>query len=215
MDINFIKSTQHCQRNWDTSRQIPQDHIDLLEAAARYCPSKQNYAFYNVKFITDRELIEQIHDITNPGGNRGFGVLTDPTQPISPDNMTFYTNPQTLANLLVVFGYNVPYAKQESLKDRVGHFEYPFKRDADMAVGIALGYLFFVANSLGYKTGGNACFDVDALRTLLIEDSSYDPAVMIGIGYADDNRDPREHHTDPTFTFPAKPKEEIEIEYYT
>ena len=215
MKKSFIIETQHCQRNWDTTQQIPKDHIDLLDASVRYCPSKQNYAFYNAKFITNRKLIEQIHDTTNPNGNGGFGVITDPTQPLTPENTTFYTNPQTLANLLIIFNYNIPYAKQKSLKDKFGHFDYPFKRDADMAIGIALGYLFFIANSLGYKTGGNACWDVDDLRSLLNEDPNYDPAVMIGIGYPDDDRNPREHHTDPSFTFPAKPKEEIQIEYYT
>ena len=39
------------------------------------------------------------------------------------------------------------------------------------------------------------------------------PAVMLGIGFPDENRNSREHHTDPTFTFPQKPKEQIEIEF--
>ena len=213
MKKSFIESTQHCQRNWDVSKSIPKDHIDIFADAARHCPSKQNYGFYGLKFITDRSIIEQIHDITNPNGNQGFGVPIDPTLPIGPNNMKFYTNPQTLANLLIVYDYRIPYAKQKSVKDQFGHYDYPFQRDGDMAIGISLGYLFYIANSLGYKTGGNACWDANLLRNILGESSDYSPAVMIGIGFPDEDKDSREHHTDPTFLFPKKLKEEIEIEF--
>jgi nitroreductase len=215
MDKNFIESTQLCQRNWDVSKSIQQEHLDLFEAACRFCPSKQNYSFYNIKFITDRGIIEQIHEITNPNGNGGFGVPIDPLKSINEENVKFYTNPQTLANLLIIFGYSIPYEKQAELKDKFGHHNYPFKRDADMAIGIAMGYLFLIANSLGYKTGGNACYDTNELRNILVVKEDYMPAAMIGIGFADENRNPREHHTDPSFTFPHKPKEKIDIEYYT
>jgi nitroreductase len=213
MRKSFITSTQHCQRNWDVSKSIPKDHIDIFADAARYCPSKQNYGFYGLKFITDRSIIEQIHDITNPNGNLGFGVPIDPTLPIGLNNMKFYTNPQTLANLLIVYDYRIPYAKQKSVKDQFGHYDYPFQRDGDMAIGISLGYLFYIAKSLGYKTGANACWDGNLLRNILGEGSDYSPAVMLGIGFPNEDRNSREHHTDPTFTFPQKPKEEIGIEF--
>lgn len=212
MRKDFIISTQHCQRNWDLSKSIPKDHIDIFADAASHCPSKQNYKFYGLKFITDRSIIEQIHNITNPNGNKGFGVPIDPTLPIGPDNMKFYTNPQTLANLLIVYDYKIPYEKQK-VKDQFGHYGYPFQRDADMAIGISLGYLFYIANSLGYKTGGCTCWSGSQVRDTLGESSDYSPAVMLGIGFPNEDRNSREHHTDPTFTFPQKPKEEIGVEF--
>ncbi len=212
MKKEFIIKTQHCQRNWDTTRSIPQEHIDIFADAARYCPSKQNYAFYNLKFITDRNIIEQIHDVTNPDGVGGFGVRVNPHLPGGINNAKFYTNPQTLANLLIVYGYSIPYAKRID-KDKIGHYNYPFQRDGDMAIGISLGYLFYIANSLGYKTGGNACWDEQLLKNILNEGDEWKPAVMLGIGFSDNNRNSREHHTDPTFTFPQKQKEEIKIEF--
>ena len=212
MDIEATKTliaeSQNCQRNWDTTSSIPQAHMDLLEVAARQCPSKQNYSFYGVKFITNRSIIEQIHNITNPNGNGGHGVPAD-----NEDGWTFYTNPQTLANLLIVFDYQVPFEKQETIKDYYGHENYPFQRDSDVAVGIAMGYLYFVAHSLGYKTGGNACWDSAQLRTILNEDDAYEPAVMLGIGNPDPSKDSREHHTDSTFTFTSRVKENINIEF--
>ena len=225
MNKDFITQTQYCQRNWDTTKSIPQEHIDFFSDVARLCPSKQNYAFYNLKFITDRNTIEQIHDATGANGKihsdhipdhhltLGFGVRLDRTQPTGPGNIKSYTNPQTLANLLVVYGYSIPYEKQKSLKDKFGHFNYAFQRDADMAIGISLGYLYYVAHSLGYKTGGCACLTKPDVRDILNEDEDYLPAVMLGIGFPDENRNSREHHTDPTFTFPQKPKEEIKIEF--
>ncbi len=205
---NLIVESQYCQRNWDTSLSIPQDHLDLLEVAVRQCPSKQNYAFYKVKFITNRTMIEAVHNDSNPNGNGGFGVLDDD------GNTVFYTNPQTLANLLVVFGYSIPLQKQATIKNVFGHHDYPFKRDADMAIGIAMGSLMYHANALGYKTGGNACWG-PAINGILGEDDTFVTACMLGIGYPDPARNSREHHTDPTFTFPQRTKETIGFEVIT
>ena len=198
----LVIDSQKCQRNWDTTRVIPQEHIELFKVAATQCPSKQNYAFYNLKFVTDRNVIEKLHDNTNPENKFGFGM---------PDGK-FYTCPQSLANLVIVFGYSIPWAKQTD-KDKYGHKNYPFKRDADISIGIALGYLFYIANSLGYKTGGCNFKEMNESRLALNESKDYTPVTMLGIGYPDESKNLREHHTVPEFTFPHKEKEHIEIEF--
>lgn len=50
--------SQHCQRNWNLDKVIPEEDIDLLVHAVTQCPSKQNISFYKVHFITDRNVIE-------------------------------------------------------------------------------------------------------------------------------------------------------------
>ena len=52
-----IIRSQHCQRNWDLTKQIPQEDLDILETAVSQCPSKQNVAYYKAIFVTDREKI--------------------------------------------------------------------------------------------------------------------------------------------------------------
>ena len=52
-----------------------------------------NIAFYKVHFIQDRDVIEEIHEQTE-----GFSTKRKKGDPVG-----FETNPQTLANLLVLF----------------------------------------------------------------------------------------------------------------
>ena len=56
--------SQHCQRNWDLSRSLPEEDIKTLQTAVTQCSSKQNRVFYKVHFITNRDIIESIYDKT-------------------------------------------------------------------------------------------------------------------------------------------------------
>lgn len=206
-----ILRSQHCQRNWDLTQKIPQQDIDLFVSAISQCPSKQNIAFYTTHFITNREIIEQLHKKTD-----GFIV--------SYEDGTSTTNPQVLANLLVVFE-----AKQvELLNDKDVHrnqqtydlknrpenisdIAWCFERDQNMAVGIAAGYLNLSASLLGYSTGCCACFDTEAIKELL--SLSNNPLLLMGIGYKDPSRSRLAHHEDNSFMFPTKTKQSIAVKH--
>ena len=55
---------------------------------ATNCPSKQNFKFYNLHVVTNRDIIEKVHSMTE--GLRNLeGEMS--------------TNSQTLANLLIIF----------------------------------------------------------------------------------------------------------------
>ena len=60
-----IIRSQHCQRNWDLSKSIPDEDIEMIKTAVTNCPSKQNVAYYKVIFVTDRDKIERIYETTN------------------------------------------------------------------------------------------------------------------------------------------------------
>lgn len=199
--------SQHCQRNWDLEKQIPQEDLDLIQHAVTQCPSKQNIAYYNVHMITNRTLIENIHNNT-----RGFtkDLIT----------MEQETNSQTLANLLLVFeGHNGHldkhhiYRNDEIWKMNQGETlsideSETFKRDQQMAVGIAAGYANVVSAMLGYGTGCCACFDGNEIQSILGINGPI--LLMMGIGYKDANRNRREHHT-TGFMFPTKVKQPIKV----
>ena len=105
-------------------------------------PSNENPApivLTTEQFDKLRKTIEAIHENTE-----GFGVLANPDEPYSKDNIKWSTNSQTLANLLVVMEYVKPSEAQEW---RNGEFNDPWKRDADMAVGIAAGYLNVISSN--------------------------------------------------------------------
>ena len=58
----IIHKSQICQRNWDLSEEIPQEHVDLIVEAVTQSPTRQNIPFYNVDVVTDRSLINSIHN---------------------------------------------------------------------------------------------------------------------------------------------------------
>ena len=215
MDSNQLKTailkSQHTQRNWDLSRKVPQEDIDLIITAATQCPSKQNVAYYNIHTITNRTIIELIHDQTD-----GFTVKYDPYQSV--------TNSQVLANLLIVIeeveidtstGYDA-YRNDQSLALSNGSIDdialSQLERDKNMAVGIATGYINLTASLLGYRTGYCACFDPTGVKKIL--DLEKYPILLMGIGFRDYNLDRRVHHKNHTYMFPTKSKQEIQVTYW-
>ena len=53
-----IDRSQHCQRNWDLTKTISDSDVATLVHSVTQCPSKQNYAYYRVHVITDRNTIQ-------------------------------------------------------------------------------------------------------------------------------------------------------------
>jgi len=193
--------SQHTQRNWDLSKEIPQDDLDLFVHTVTNCPSKQNFAFYNAHFITDRKIIEKIHDLS-----LGLGYQNEQGERVE------CTNPQTLANLLVVFEeatMSEEYWKKFALRDTSS--KRILERDRDMAIGIAAGYLNVTAAMMHYQTGCCACYDEQGVKDLL--DLENKPILIMGVGYKDPNRQRREHHTDGV-KIQRRIKEKIKTQFY-
>jgi nitroreductase len=189
-----IHKSQHCQRNWDLHRKISEDDLAVLETAVTACPSKQNIIFYRPYFIQDRNLIEQIHDATN-----GFTINYQAGET--------KTNSQTLANMLVALVEDREWLKHiprntGSLESHDQGYESEImKTDKLISVGVAAGYLNLSATMLGLSTGCCTCFDNDRVQEILGVESSV--LLLMGIGYSDDLRNRREHHTEKDFMFPT------------
>lgn len=199
----IIKS-QHCQRNWDLTQEIPQADLDLILTAATQCPSKQNLAFYKLHVVTNREVIEKLYKSTS--------MVTS----IHPNNEK-NENPQTLANLVLVFeeSFEIDDAERndETVELAKGNTDpillEIIHRDTNMAIGIAAGYVNLVSNMLGYSTGCCACIDYDTVIDML--DLKANPRLIMGIGFKDETRNRRIHHLDNSYVFPTKIKQKIEV----
>jgi nitroreductase len=225
-----ILLSQKCQRNYDLTREIPQEDLDLLETALSQCPSKQNLCFYDAHMITDRKIIEKIHEHT--AGIRARAV--DPNDTV--------TNPQMMGNLCVVF--TEPRKKpleSQTINPRNGK-EYGFRNleqrllagteeeaasfhgrtremvkehlrsDQQVALGIAAGYVNLVAAQLGYRSGCTNCFHAEPIMEILgIEER---PLLIMGIGFNNPERDRREHQLDPEFMFPTHAKMPIGVTWH-
>jgi len=211
--IKVIHRSQHTQRNWDLSQTIPKEDIEVFAELCLQCPSKQNIAFYNVHFIQDREMIEEIHEETY-----GFHTKKHPKGAES--------NPQTLANLLVVFEAADVEEKiltdtvQRNLQTRTfiknkkwtDNILTSLQTDSATAVGVAAGYLNIVASLMGYETGCCGCFDEDKIQQIMCTKGK--PLLLMGIGYGDKTRNRREHHIGSRYTFPTKKKQPIEMTHW-
>ena len=198
-----ITESQRCQRNWDLSRRIPDDDIEVLKTAVAQAPSKQNRVYYRPIFITDRAAIEHIHQTTEC-----FTINWDPYEST--------TNAQVLANLLVVFvrDRNVgPEGIRTGIEYGLG--EDPGKDvnanswallDENRALGIAMGYLIMSAHLMGYCTG---IYNAKHNPQLLFEMFGSEVLLACGVGYHDENRDRREHHLNPDYLYPSFDKDVI------
>jgi len=206
-----IHRSQHTQRNWDLSKQIPQDDLDLIITSITQCPSKQNIAHYKVHAITNRDIIESIHSHT-----KGFATSYTPYHA--------ETNSQVLGNLLLVFeacdvdvtGDKVASRNDETRMMTQGELTPQAKalmmRDRYMAIGIAAGYANVVSALLGYGTGCCACFETDPIQEIL--GLKNEILLMMGIGYKDPNLNRRVHHANHNFVFPSKAKQEISVKWH-
>ena len=206
----IIKS-QHCQRNWDLTKEIPEDDMGVLITAATQCPSKQNIAYYKLHFITNRDVIERIHSHTT-----GFVVkLGNDTEPA-----TYTTNSQTLANLVIVFEdyldlSNISNKLRNDQTRAIGTKDEEAARsqinfDKHVAIGVASGYLNLTASMLGYSTGFCSCMDHQGIKAELQLENS--PLLMLGIGFEDELRN-RRLHQNSDYLFPAKPKQPIQVNF--
>ena len=183
----FLKDTvikgQKCQRNWDLSKQIPEEDLDVIIHAATECPSKQNLDFYSLLVIQNREIQEKIYENTwtRPGEEKGR------------------LNPQVLANTLLVFMPKAPSDLTRNNQTRSIEKEKSvelLKIDRHQAVGVAAGFVNVVAQSLGYSTGCNKCFNAQAIKEILGTDDY--PLLMMGVGFKDETRNRRMEHVEDT-----------------
>jgi len=193
---NSVIKSQHCQRNWDLSKEIPEQDMDLMLHAVTQCPSKQNCAFYKVTVVQDRDIIEQIHENTY-----GFRLL---------DTNEIITNSQVLANSLFIF-QEIPVTERVAHKNKLDEqsMQKIISRDANIALGIASGYLNLTATMLGYSTGCCQCFDSAPIQEILNDDARV--LLMMGVGYKNPDMNRRIHHADNTKQFYSIKKEPIEV----
>ena len=205
-----IIRSQHCQRNYDLTKTIPEADIDLIHHAATQCPSKQNMAFYKLHFITNRDVIEQIHNLTTGFKNNTTGEVV--------------TNSQVLSNLLIAFekedtvGRAVTEdktARTDDLADiKKGISDSPnyerLTRDTEMAVGIAAGYINLTASILGYSTGCCVCMDEPEVRKLI--GAKRPLKLLMGVGFKQEGVN-RRQHPESDFVFPTNTKQEISVNF--
>ncbi|MBI33490.1 MAG: hypothetical protein CMD98_06460 [Gammaproteobacteria bacterium] len=213
-----IHNSQHCQRNWDLSKPIPQEDIDLIIESAIECPTKQNLNFYKVVAITDRKMIEAIYEQTDTDQSSGRSIRWEDGKV----DTVMMNNPQTLANVLLAWVEDTPSATYElsgtliagegamipdaysDMRDTINSpdFQAVAEMDRLISIGIASGYAAWCANMLGYKTGFCKCFEDKPTSDIIGEGNV---KLLLGVGHGNPKKNRLEHHEWKDFYFASAP----------
>jgi hypothetical protein len=204
----IIDTIRRCQRNWDHSKSIPDEHLDHWAYIAQHSPSKQDESYFNLYMITNKEKIELLL-------NHTWGH----TMQIAPGNYTGVSrNTPMGANAYLLFTFKLPPTIREIKPDgqpfaQTGIDFEGRKRNGYIAIGIAAGLIAQSAANLGYKTGFNSCHNSHSLgqpdqtkvwrETLGIE-SSETMIVGLGIGYPQEGK-ARNEHNETEFLIGSQP----------
>lgn len=201
MDVVKIHEVSRtCQRNWDLTKTIPNDHLDMFEYIVENPASKQGYQYYDAIFSTNREINEKIYNF----------AITE--EDITADTIV-RGNPQMLAHLVILWIYDLDELfKSKQLKSGNLNFsdkkKSSFTDTAHIIMGINAGNLSNMAATLGYKTAFCRCFQDSSLEQRqeflselgIINSEKKDIILGLGIGINDHNKDNRtDHYADRTF----------------
>lgn len=191
-------SARKCQRNWDYSRFVPQEHIEHLVNIAKNAPAKQDEDYYNIAVITNRDTIELVYN-----SSVGF-TKRDENKNVRVDELTgapAWRNPQSRANILFLYfakrpttNYTYYWGKDAEVYHLQGKpipndDEGKLIEDTYTAIGCSIGLTAFAAAQLGYVTGPNKNLgDRQLLKTKLgLDDLEGWPIYTLGIGFPDVN----------------------------
>lgn len=192
--VKAIHRSQHTQRNFDREKVMPIEDIKTIITAATQCPSKQNLAFYDLHIVQNHDVIDEIYKTTT-------NMAMKPEEQEGNERLS---NPQVLANLLLVFTQsdfiNSSKVNHKNLRDlredtssKVNHKRI-LEADMHQAVGIAAGYVNIVSTLLGYETGCCKCvMDNEKLRSLLGIDKKVPILLLMGVGFKNDGINRRIH----------------------
>jgi len=181
-----IVKIRKCQRNWDLSKKIPQEHIDHWIYLCENAPTKQDESRYALCVVTDKKIKDIIYDDYCWGSHR-HGVNAG-------------RNTQVGANALFVFGETESFTDNEN--DVVGvdndrdsdnvsdGFDYRSDINFNRDIGIAMGIVAFSAGMMGYYTGFNTNViynkhNYKDWMNLLGYKEYFRPRVILGIGHPD------------------------------
>ena len=116
--LETINNFQHCQRNWDLTKKVPDKLIDFFFEVGYNVPTKQNLNSFTIVCVKTRE---NIADWSSIARNSNDTLLHSAGSYISDKvNNGGLQNPQTNANLLFLFFINDSERYSELRKKREG-----------------------------------------------------------------------------------------------
>jgi len=195
-DKRVIDTIRQCQRNWDLSKEIPDEHIQHWKYIATHSPSKQDEGYFNVRIIKNRELIDQLK-LHTWGQSVKVGSLKGVAR-----------NSQMGASVYILFTEKLSETQREI--DIAGNLieldDIVKTKNASVSAGIAGGLIAQSAASLGYCVGFNTNHSEPDIWHTLLRIRVAKEALMfgIGIGFPQENR-PRNETDEQEFYIDGYP----------
>ena len=205
-----IDSAQRAQRNYDLTKTIPQEDLDILIYAAVHSPSKQNETHYSLAVYTNQNIIHQIYSNTKKftvvkdkeDRDKTFGEI-DGKYWVNDKNSV--TNSQILANVLFAYVEEKGKARNGNhhvaQKNSAGNAAAIYNANKSYSIGISAGQLILTANLLGYRTGICTAMNKDPIKKIIGTENSV--KMLIGVGYPNANTDRRLHYETLNRDMPA------------
>lgn len=189
-----IDTVQRAQRNYDLSKSIPEEDLELLIYAAKNSPSKQNETHLSLHIFTDEYIIKQIYDCTNK-----FTLGVQEALEEDKGEEWLYQNysvknSQILANALFVYVEDEGEARGAThLRGQNGDDfgKRILTEQKNFSMGISIGELILTAGLLGYKTGICSAMDEDAVKEIIGTENSV--KILVGVGFENEGVDRRLH----------------------
>lgn len=190
------KGSYHAQRNWDRTKEVPDEHIDTLLEVIQNSPTKQGETHYKVFWSDDTDFIYDVYRKTKHFTVTPYGSLDYTDSHGRTDVEYNVRNSQIYSNLLFAFSYDWDQEESRTLVHAIvdegkgsAVAEYEKQRQKTFSIGIAVGELILAANLLGYKTGLCSAFWPSEMKEYFF---GHDIELLVGVGYATDR--PRTEH---------------------
>ena len=163
----LAKKVNPCQRNFDLTQSIPQEHIDYILQAATSMPTKDNSNSYEIIVFTKeehtRKLLDTAFDYVDMQGKK----------------RALYCNGQVYSRCTILFSRPKNNDKKSS-------------DESDMMIGIASASAALAAAELGYATGFCKCIHnktINKFKKSIGLEYVSNPRLMLGIGIPNKNFD--------------------------
>jgi hypothetical protein len=184
--LNYVKTFQHCQRNWDLTKLVTDETVNWLMEVGYSTPTKQNLNTFDIVCIKDRSVIQQFAKCArNPDYN--YELLPDSIKKDLENGRL--QNPQTDANLLFLFFTRPQERTSDIRQQREGGLPEELQKwrsNTNFEMGIAASAIGIAATSIGMRTGFCRCIFHDILPQDILDKynlNKYNLEVMLGVGY--------------------------------
>jgi len=181
------KGSYHAQRNWDRSKEIPQEDINTLLEVIQNSPTKQGETHYKVFWSDDTDFIYDVYRKTKHFTVTPYGSLDYTDSHGRTDVEYNVRNSQIYSNLLFAFSYDWNQEESRTLVHAIvdegkgnNIAAYEKQRQKNFSIGIAVGELILAANLLGYKTGLCSAFWTHEMKEYFF---NQDIELLVGVGY--------------------------------